>query len=44
VVHEGCGRVSGSADTCTACGEPLTPATVSWRRPAAPSALTPLVR
>ncbi len=44
VVHEGCGRVSASADTCTSCGEALTAATVSWRRPAAPSTLTPLVR
>jgi DNA-binding HxlR family transcriptional regulator len=44
VVHEGCGATSQSADTCIGCGTPLTPDTVSWRRPRAPGALTPLVR
>ncbi len=29
VVHEGCGEVTGSADTCTACGERLTRRTPS---------------
>ena len=44
VVHEGCGEVTGSADTCTACGEPLHADTVSWRRPRDPAVLVPLVR
>jgi len=44
VVHEGCGQVTGSADTCTSCGSPLSAATVSWRRPRDPGVLTPLVR
>ena len=44
VVHEGCGEVTGSADTCTACGERLRAGTVSWRRPRDPSVLAPLVR
>ncbi len=30
VVHSGCGQRTVSADTCTACGEPLTAATTSW--------------
>ena len=44
VVHEGCGASTGSADTCTSCGEPLSPATVSWRKPRDPATLVPLVR
>jgi DNA-binding HxlR family transcriptional regulator len=30
VVHSGCGRRTGSADTCTHCGERLTAANTSW--------------
>jgi DNA-binding HxlR family transcriptional regulator len=30
VVHSGCGRRTGSADTCTHCGEWLTAANTSW--------------
>jgi DNA-binding HxlR family transcriptional regulator len=44
VVHEGCGQETRSADTCTSCGEPLSAATVSWRKPRDPSRLVPLVR
>ena len=44
VVHDGCGAETASADTCTACGEALDPATVSWRKPRDPSRLVPLVR
>ncbi len=33
VVHEACGQVSESADTCRSCGVPLTSDTVAWRRP-----------
>jgi DNA-binding HxlR family transcriptional regulator len=44
VVHEPCGEVTGSADTCTGCGARLTAHEVSWRRPRDPSALLPLVR
>ncbi|RYU13891.1 winged helix-turn-helix transcriptional regulator [Nocardioides iriomotensis] len=44
VVHDRCGRETASADTCTSCGEPLSPATVSWRKPRDPSRLVPLVR
>jgi DNA-binding HxlR family transcriptional regulator len=44
VVHEGCGEVTRSADTCTACGAPLAATSVSWRRPRDPSALVPLAR
>lgn len=44
VVHEGCGEATDSADTCTSCGDRLTPDVVSWRRPRHPSALTALVR
>ena len=44
VVHEGCGRTSRSADTCTACGVRLTTDTVSWRRPRDSGGLTPLSR
>jgi len=32
------------ADTCTGCGERLSAATVSWRRPRDGARLTPLVR
>jgi DNA-binding HxlR family transcriptional regulator len=32
VVHIGCGAVSESAERCSACGEPLTPEQVSWRK------------
>jgi DNA-binding HxlR family transcriptional regulator len=44
VVHEGCGAVSASADTCSSCGGRLSPDVVSWRRPRDPAALVPLVR
>jgi DNA-binding HxlR family transcriptional regulator len=44
VVHEGCGAVTTSADTCSACGAPLTSACVSWRGPRSSSSLVPLVR
>ncbi|GAA1756552.1 helix-turn-helix domain-containing protein [Pseudarthrobacter sulfonivorans] len=30
VIHSGCGQRTGSADTCTACGEQLTAANTSW--------------
>lgn len=30
VIHSGCGQRTGSADTCTACGERLTAANTSW--------------
>jgi hypothetical protein len=30
VVHSGCGQRTGSADTCTHCGERLTAANTSW--------------
>ncbi|WP_320536262.1 helix-turn-helix domain-containing protein [Pseudarthrobacter sp. IC2-21] len=30
VIHSGCGRRTGSADTCTHCGERLTAANTSW--------------
>ena len=30
VIHSGCGERTSSADTCTACGEPLTAANTSW--------------
>jgi DNA-binding HxlR family transcriptional regulator len=43
-VHEPCGAVTRSADTCTSCGAELTPDVVSWRRPRDGSRLTPLVR
>jgi DNA-binding HxlR family transcriptional regulator len=44
VVHEACGRVTESADTCSWCHVALTAADVSWRRPRDPSVLHPLVR
>ena len=44
VVHEPCGAVTESADTCSACGEWLTAETVSWRRGRAGVRATPLVR
>ncbi len=44
VVHEECGQVTESADTCTSCGARLSAEVVSWRRPRDPSRLTPLVR
>ena len=44
LVHEGCGAETQSADTCTGCGERLSAATVSWRRPRDGTRLTPLVR
>src|SRR6478609_5029414 len=30
VIHSCCGERTSSADTCTACGEPLTAANTSW--------------
>ena len=30
VIHSGCGARTSSADTCTACGEPLTAGNTSW--------------
>jgi DNA-binding HxlR family transcriptional regulator len=30
VIHTGCGQRTGSADTCTQCGERLTAANTSW--------------
>ena len=30
VIHTGCGQRTGSADTCTECGERLTAANTSW--------------
>ncbi|MGX1160033.1 hypothetical protein FBY31_1605 [Arthrobacter sp. SLBN-100] len=30
VIHRGCGQRTGSADTCTGCGERLTAANTSW--------------
>jgi DNA-binding HxlR family transcriptional regulator len=30
VIHSGCGKRTGSADTCTGCGERLTAANTSW--------------
>jgi len=30
VIHTGCGQRTGSADTCSACGEQLTAANTSW--------------
>jgi DNA-binding HxlR family transcriptional regulator len=30
VIHSGCGQRTGSADTCTGCGERLTAANTSW--------------
>jgi hypothetical protein len=44
VVHEGCGEVTHSADTCTACGARLDAGSVSWRRPGDRSGPVPLVR
>jgi DNA-binding HxlR family transcriptional regulator len=44
VVHETCGQVTHSADTCTSCGDRLVPGVVSWRRPRDPSRLVALVR
>jgi DNA-binding HxlR family transcriptional regulator len=44
VVHDRCGEVMSSADTCTSCGARLSADTVSWRRPRHPGVLTPLVR
>jgi len=44
VIHEPCGTVSESADTCTACGARLTADVVSWRRPRDPSRPVSLAR
>jgi DNA-binding HxlR family transcriptional regulator len=44
VVHEACGQVTESADTCTSCNVGLTPAEVSWRLPGHPQELLPLAR
>ncbi|WP_229052137.1 helix-turn-helix domain-containing protein [Aeromicrobium sp. Leaf350] len=33
IVHESCGSETTSADTCSACGEPLRPDAVSWDKP-----------
>lgn len=44
VVHDACGRVTESADTCSRCLVPIGPQDVSWRRPRDPGRLTPLVR
>ena len=44
VVHDVCGEITHSADTCTSCGARLSAGTVSWRRPRDPEMLTPLVR
>jgi DNA-binding HxlR family transcriptional regulator len=44
VVHEACGEVTHSADTCTACGARLDAGSVSWRRPGDRSGPVPLVR
>jgi len=33
IVHEACGAETTSADTCSACGEPLRPEDVSWDKP-----------
>lgn len=44
IIHEACGEVSSSADTCSRCGRALTPDEVSWQRPWRDPRLTPLVR
>jgi DNA-binding HxlR family transcriptional regulator len=44
VVHETCGAVTRSADTCTGCGARLTAAEVAWRRPRDRSRALPLAR
>jgi len=33
IIHTTCGAETRSADTCTACGEPLTSQQVSWDKP-----------
>jgi DNA-binding HxlR family transcriptional regulator len=33
LIHETCGTETTSADSCSACGEPLRPADVSWDKP-----------
>ena len=42
IIHEGCGRPTASADTCTHCGLALTAEDVSWQRPWRQPDLTPL--
>jgi DNA-binding HxlR family transcriptional regulator len=44
LVHEACGQVTTSADTCTACRVPVGAADVSWRLPRSPERLLPLAR
>ena len=44
VVHDGCGHETERPDVCDACGEALTPANVSWRKPRDLGRLVPLVR
>ncbi len=44
VVHDACGQVTHSADTCSHCHVPVGPQDVSWRRPRDPDRLVPLVR
>ena len=44
IVHETCGATTTSADTCSACGEPLSSVNTSWRLPRTPGSLTPLAR
>jgi hypothetical protein len=43
VVHDACGQLTHSADTCTGCGVPLDPGSVSWRRPGDRLGAVPLV-
>lgn len=42
IVHRSCGQESSSADLCSACGEPLLAADVSWSRPWLTSPVQPL--
>ena len=42
IVHSPCGSRTSSADRCDACGEELTPATVSWLLPWRRQQMTPL--
>jgi DNA-binding HxlR family transcriptional regulator len=42
IVHTPCGARTTSADRCDACGETLTPETVSWSRPWRRQPVTPL--
>jgi len=44
VVHEACGTVTESADTCSTCHVPIGAADVSWRLPKDPQHLLPLAR